>query len=132
MSKVTATGRVISDPVLKVSVKKTPYITFTLMERIGLEQYSRLQYLQVWAWGDLAVQMSEAGVKRSSWLRINGYLELADYVKPDGVTRDKKLKVRLTDWNFLPKDQSTTGPNPGDAAAENVAVIHGDREKLPE
>ena len=93
MSKVTATGRVISDPVLRVSVKKTPYVVFTLMERIGLEQYSHCQYLHVWAWDELAIQMSKAGVKRSSWLRINGYLELAACVKRDGITRDKERRV---------------------------------------
>lgn len=132
MSKVTATGRVISDPVLRVSVKKTPYVVFTLMERIGLEQYSRCQYLHVWAWDELAIQMSKAGVKRSSWLRINGYLELASCVKRDGITRDKELRVRLTDWSFLPKEQSATEPSSGDAAAESVEVIYGDRENLPE
>lgn len=130
MSKVTATGRVISDPVLRVSVKKTPYVVFTLMERIGLEQYSRCQYLHVWVWGELAIQMSKAGVKRS--LHINGYLELATCVKRDGITRDKELRVRLTDWSFLPKEQSATEPSSGDAAAESVEVIYGDRENLPE
>ena len=132
MSRVTATGRVISDPVLRVSVKETPYVVFTLMERIGTDQYARCQYLHVWAWDELAVQLSRAGVKRNSMLRVSGYLELADCVKPDGVTRDRELRVRLTDWSFLPKDRSAIDPNPDDSAAESVAVIHGDRENLPE
>ena len=66
-------------------------VVFTLMERIGLEQYSRCQYLHVWAWDELAIQMSKAGVKKS--LHINGYLELASCVKRDGITRDKELRV---------------------------------------
>ena len=130
MSRVTATGRIVSDPVLRASVKKTPYVAFTLMERIGLEQYSRLQYLHVWAWGELAVQLSKAGVKRNSWLRINGYLELANCVKPDGVTRDKELRVRLIDWSFLPNERPANNPNPTGAAT--VKIVNGDRENLPE
>ena len=131
VSRVTATGRVVSDPVLRTSVKETPYVAFTLKERIGMDQYARFQYLHVWAWGELAVQLSKAGVKRSSLLRIYGYLELTDCVKSDGVTRDKELRVRLIDWSFLSNDPSTTNPNPKGAVG-SIAVINGDRENMPE
>ena len=130
-----ATGWVVTDPKLKTSAKGTPYIQFLLAERIGKDAYSRVQYYNVWAWDALANQLDHSGVSKGDMLRVKGYLELASYVKSDGVTRDKMLKLRLTEWSTAVKTTAGTakenGPYPDGNDHGKTAVINGDRENLP-
>lgn len=42
------------------------------------------------------------GVGKGSVLWVSGSLELEEYAKKDGVTRDKRLKLKLKDWGFAP------------------------------
>ena len=101
----------------------------------GTHAYSRVQYYNVWAWDALANQLDHSGVSKGDMLRVKGYLELASYVKSDGVTRDKMLKLRLTEWSTAVKTTAGTakenGPYPDGNDHGKTAVINGDRENLP-
>lgn len=136
MSQLFAMGRVTTDPELKTSTKDNKYTQFSLMERINFGENARNQFIQVWAWGNLAQQLIQLGVKTGSLVWVSGSLELEDYVKKDGKTRDKRLKLKLKDWGFVPRDKITKkqkGTSTSrDAASDKVGVIDGDRETLPE
>lgn len=136
MSQLFAMGRVTTDLELKTSTNGNKYTQFSLMERINFGENARNQFIQVWAWGNLAQQLIQLGVKTSSLVWVSGSLELEDYVKKDGKTRDKRLKLKLKDWGFVPRDKITKkqkGTSTShDAASAKVGVIHGDREALPE
>ena len=90
----------------------------------------------MWAWGDQAAQLEKAGVKKNSYLWVNGSMELVDFVRKDGVTHDKQLKLMLTDWSFVYPQSGKARRQPAQAplsATSGVAeVINGDRENLPE
>ncbi len=132
MAQAYSIGRVTSDLELKVSVKKVPYLRFTIAERVGYRDSAHMQYIQVWAWDDMAQKLVDTGVKKGSLLRVSGSLELEEYTRQDGVTRDKRLKLRLKDWAFASaakRHEGTPRPKKEVPAPE---IINGDLEPLPE
>ena len=133
-STVTAfsVGQVQSDPELKTSAKDNPYLRLTLMERIGFGEYARTQYIQVWAWGALARQLYDAGVRKGSQIWVSGSLELTDYVKKDGVTHDKALKLKLRDWGPAGSENTADQAFSWPSDLGTAGVIDGDRESLPD
>lgn len=74
---------------------------------------------------------------------MSGSLEMETYQKRDGNTTDKRLKVTLDNWDFVPCGKAAAnctdaavphaGPSPGTSQAQAVSgsEIHGDREQLP-
>ncbi len=138
MAQTTVIGRVTADLELKKSVNKIPYIQFSLAEHIGYGETARTQYFEIWAYKELAHQLTKAGVKKGSLIWASGSLELVSYTKRDGKTKDKKLKLTLKDWGYTSgrngKPPSRT--NGADEASEEMhspaEVIDGERETLPE
>jgi hypothetical protein len=67
---------------------------------------------------------------------------LETYVKKDGISKDKRLKVTLDNWGYVPADKSvSTEQSPTDAPSASppladdlpqVGKIDGDREALPD
>lgn len=136
MAQVYVIGRVTADPELKVSGGRTPYVRFDVAENIGYGQNRRTQYLQICAFGKDAERLVRARVKKGSLLRISGSLELELYTKKDGVTTDKRLKVLLDNWDFLPIGNSRSTNETAEKQSSQtfgmaVTVVDGDRESLP-
>jgi single-stranded DNA-binding protein len=131
MSQLYCTGRVTSELELKTSAKKVPYLNFPIVEYVGYGRNAHPQYLSVWAWGATARQLVEDGVGKGSVLWISGSLELEEYAKKDGVTRDKRLKLKLKDWGFVPSQQHQGRPGQ-DQSIPPQGTIDGEREDLPE
>lgn len=132
MAQAYSIGRVTSDLELKRSVRKVPYLRFTIAERIGYRDSARTQYIQVWAWDSMAQKLVDAGVKKGSLLQVSGSLELEEYTKRDGVTRDKRLKLRLNEWDFAPAARRQEPMPRPEQAAPAPEIINGDLESLPE
>lgn len=131
MSQLYCTGRVVSELELKTSQKSVPYVCFPIAERVGYGRIAHTQYISVWAWGAMARQLVSDGVGKGSVLWVSGSLELEEYVKKDGVTRDKRLKLKLKDWGFAPTQQPQGEPD----QAKDIpppGTIDGERESLPE
>ena len=68
---------------------------------------------------------------KGSVLWVSGSLELEEYAKKDGVTRDKRLKLKLKDWGFVPSQQHQGRPGQ-DQSIPPQGTIDGEREDLPE
>lgn len=132
MAQATSIGRVTSDLELKHSVKKVPYLRFTIAERVGYRDSAHTQYIQVWAWDNMALKLAESDVKKGSLLRVSGSMELEEYTKKDGVTRDKRLKLRLKDWDFASTAQRQEGTSRPMKEGPAPEIINGDLEPLPE
>lgn len=136
MSQLFTIGRVVSNLEAKTSAKENPYLQFSLMERVGYGESSHQQYLQVWAWGYLSQQLVRSGVKAGSLIWVSGSLELEEYIKKDGRTRDKRLKLKLKDWGFVPgkkeSKRTTDESATEDGSASHAGTIDGEREGLPE
>lgn len=138
MSQLFTTGRVITDLELKSSAQQNLYIRFTLSERIGHGDNARTQYIHVWAWGYLAEKLKRCKVRKGNNIWVAGSLELEEFARKDGIIADKQLKLKLTDWGFLPKESDKPPKRkrsipPFDDAAHNAAeIINGEREPLPE
>lgn len=135
MSQINIIGRVTSDFELQTSSNGNLYARLNLAENIGYGKYARTQYFQVWAWGDDAKHLLRSKVKQSSFIWITGSLELEEYSKQDG-TKDKRLKVILDNWGYIPVGKSKQNSQPDDIA-ETVPVssngqIDGEREELPD
>ena len=131
MSQLYCTGRVVSELELKTSQKSEPYVCFPIAERVGYGRIAHTQYISVWAWGAIARQLVSDGVGKGSVLWVSGSLELEEYVKKDGVTRDKRLKLKLKDWGFTPTQQPQGEPDQGKDIPP-PGTIDGERESLPE
>lgn len=131
MSQLYCTGRVVSDLELKTSQKSVPYVCFPIAERVGYGRSAHTQYISVWAWGTMACQLVSGGVGKGSVLWVSGSLELEEYAKKDGVTRDKRLKLKLKDWGFAPTQQPQDRPGQ-DQSIPPPGTIDGEREGLPE
>ena len=140
MSQSVTIGRVTADLDLQTSANGENYVRFGFAENIGYGESLRTQFLQVWAWGDDAKHLIKAKVKKGSLIRVSGELILEEYRKQDNST-DKRLRVNLESWRFIPIGK----PKNGDAGDETAATetdppydtrpdgeIDGDRELLPE
>lgn len=140
MAQAIAFGRVTAGLELKTSAKNNPYVMFSLAEYIGFGESAHVQFIQVWAWGHLAQQLVKCGVAKESLIWASGPLELSDYTRKDGITKDKRLKLTLKDWGFLPgtgrsrqRTASQTGAMDAPTAEPPAAeVIDGERDELPE
>ena len=140
MSQLFAVGRMTANLELKTSVKNNPYLRFSLAEQIGRGEEAHTQYIQVWAWGAQAHQLIRSGAGKGCLLWVSGSLELEEYTKSDGVTRDKQLKLKLKDWGFALTNGRRTqnaGKTEGETAVPcggpgTAGVIDGERDALPE
>ncbi len=132
MAQIFVFGRVMSDPVPKEGQSKQSYVCFDLMERNG----NWTQFYQVWAWGATVVRLTQLKVKKGSMVWLTGSQKLVDVRKKDG-TSEKKLKISLNDFGFLPSQTKATNQqeNDPDTTAESAPppseVLDGDRESLP-
>lgn len=125
-------GRVTADLELRESSRREPYLRFSLAENLGYGERAHTQYIQVWAWGYLAQNLVRRRVGKGSLIWVAGSLELEEYTKKDGVTRDKQLKLRLDDWDYVPAFQSRTDDRiPQDNIPSSVEMVDGERETLP-
>lgn len=129
MAQIIVIGRITSDLELKTSEKSNSYVRFDIVENIGSGQNMHAQYFQVCAWNEDAQRLVNAKVKQGSLVWVAGSLELEPYTKRDGITIDKRMKIMLDNWGFVPitrpkysrKDQSTKEPE----------AVDGDRDSLP-
>ena len=134
MAQVYVIGRVTADLELKTSINNHPYVRFDIAENIGSKEHMRTQYLQIFAMGDDAERLVRAHAKKGSLLWISGSLELETYTKKDGVTTDKRLKVLLDNWGFVPRNPTGAGETaPNSSPPDTVyTTADGDKEPLPE
>lgn len=137
MADLFAIGRVTADFELKTSANQNSYVRFELAEQIGRGQSSRTQFHQVFAHGEKALQLVRAKVGKGSLIRICGEVERETFLKRDGVTKDKRLKVSFYDWRFIPvgRPKETYGAQLREGSAlpvEPVPEIDGKREALPD
>ena len=124
MAQTYVIGRVTADLEMKTSINQHPYVRFDIAEHIGGKEHGRTQYLQICAMGDDAERLVRARVRKGSLIWISGSLELEVYTRRDGTATDKRLKVLLDNWGFVPVG------NPG--ALKGSTEIDGDREPLPD
>lgn len=137
MAQVYVIGWVTADLELKTSVNDRPYVRFDIAENIGGKDRVRTQYLQICAMGGDAERIVHARVKKGSLIWVSGSLELEVFTKKDGITTDKRLKVLLDNWGFVPVgasrvDNATQNIETPEMVAESTAVIDGERDILPE
>lgn len=137
MAQVYVIGRITADLELKTSEKNNPYVRFDIAENIGSRQNLHTQYFQICAWGEDARRLMKARAKKGSLIWVSGSLDLEPYTKRDGVTIDKRMKVLLDNWGFIPVGgvrASNEAPAPERSemtSAANAEVIDGDRDSLP-
>lgn len=137
MAQVYVIGRITADLELKTSEKNNPYVRFDIAENIGSRQNLHTQYFQICAWGEDARRLMKARAKKGSLIWVSGSLELEPYTKRDGVTIDKRMKVLLDNWGFIPVGGAKTSneasaPERSEMTSlPNAEVIDGDRDSLP-
>ena len=143
MSLSFTIGRVTADFELQTSTNGVPYVRFGIAETLGYGETARTQYLQVWAWREDAARLIKSKVKKGSLIWVSGSLEMETYQKRNGNTTDKRLKVTLDNWDFVPCGKAAAGckdsavlhacPSPSTSQAQAVSdgEIDGDREQLP-
>ena len=141
MAQLYVIGRVTADFDLQTSSKnQTQYTRFGLAERIGHGESAKTQFMQVWAWGENAVRIIKAKVKKGSLIWISGSLELEEFMKTDGVTTDKRLKLFLDRWGYVRTGSHKQGETKQNDTPDTAAVqegfyceeINGDRDELPD
>ena len=72
-------------------------------------------------------------VRKGSLIWVSGSLELEEYTRNDGKTHDKRLKLKLGDWDYIPASQSKPECGvPQSEPAVPVGMVDGEREALPE
>lgn len=132
MAQLYTKGQIINGPELKTSKAKKMYLRFTLREWIGYGEYLHPQYTEVVAWGELAKQLHEAELTSGSTIWVSGSLELESYIQKDGVTRNKRLKLRLKEWGrVLENTDSQKKRGEPRAPSNQIPILDGERESLP-
>lgn len=137
MAQIHVIGRITADLELKTSERNHPYVRFDIAENIGRRQNLHTQYFQICAWGEDAGRLMKARAKKGSLIWVTGSLELEPYTKRDGVTIDKRMKVLLDNWGFIPvggakASKEEPAPEcPETTSPIQAEVIDGDRDSLP-
>lgn len=138
MADLRSFGWVTNDLEPKMSVRKSLYVRFSLAERVGYGETAHTQYYDVWAWGQTAQSLIDLNVRKGSLVWVRGSLELVDYTKRDGVTKDKRLKLKLLEWRYT-QGGDTKAPHTNEKGVSQtaehhgpIAVVDGERETLPE
>lgn len=111
MAQIFVIGRVTADLEPKNSQNDTLYLRFGFAENIGSNDRTKTQYYQVWAWKEDAERLVKAGVHKGSLLHLAGNLELETYTKKDGHTVDRRLRISLNDWGFVPVGNGKSANN---------------------
>jgi single-stranded DNA-binding protein len=137
MSDLRCFGWVTNDLEPQVSSRKNLYVRFGLAEPIGYGETAHTQYFDVWAWGQTAQSLLDGGVKRGSSIWIHGSLELVDCTGKDGVTKEKRMKIKLREWRYRRDKSEASQPkeelvSPEPETIGPIAVVDGEREDLPE
>lgn len=136
MAQIHVIGRITADLELKYGQSSNPYVRFNLAENIGNKDHARVQYYQVWAWNEDAVKLINSKARKGSLVYISGTLELEVYTKQDGITPDKRMKVSLNNWDFIPVSNcGSSNASPQKQSAydpPSIGGIDGDRDPLPE
>lgn len=137
MAQVNVIGRITADLELKTSEKSNPYVRFDIAENIGSRQALHTQYFQVCAWGEDAIRLMKAHAKKGSLIWVTGSLELEPYTKRDGISIDKRMKILLDNWGFVPvgragsSKQEPTPPESKIPPKQEYDGIDGERDALP-
>ena len=137
MAQIFVIGWVTDDLELKNSQSDQHYVRFGFAENTGSKDRARTQYYQVWAWREDAERLVKAGVHKGSLLYLAGSLELENYTKKDGLTVDKRLRISLNDWGFVPARNGKSANNTlqnnisENDSALNAPYINGDKDELP-
>lgn len=140
MAQVFIIGRVTADLKLQTSANKNSYVRFSLAENIGHGETLKAQYYQVWAWETDAKHLIKRKVKQGSLIWVSGSIEIEEYTKQDGESKDKRLKVKLDNWDYIPlgthsakkgTDSETTAVPLVDINPQ-VGEINGDKEPMPD
>lgn len=140
MAQIFIIGRVTADFELQTSTNMNSYVRFGLAENIGYGESSKAQYYQVWAWEADAKHLIRRKVKQGSFIWVSGSVELEEYIKQDGETKDKRLKVKLDNWDYIALGKTNTEKET--ESGENLTPlmekilpageINGDKENLPD
>lgn len=101
MAKIFVIGKITDEVELKYSENNVPYVRFTLMEIMS--NGAKPQFYQVWAWYKDAEDLKKFKVHKNSVIELTGTLQLETFMKSDGKTQDKRLKVIMDSWNFISK-----------------------------
>ena len=82
----------------------------------------------------MAQRIAKCNLSNGDYIFLSGTLELEAFKKKDGITKDKRLKLRLDDWAPVPKKRETGCPTQNETEVFSVSAeqIDGDREELPE
>ena len=136
MAQIHVIGRITADLELKTSERNNPYVRFDIAENIGSRQNLHTQYFQICAWGEDANRLMKAHAKKGSLIWVTGSLELEPYTKRDGITIDKRMKILLDNWGFVPvggarTSKEASAPDPEMTSLPKTEVIDGDRDRLP-
>ena len=136
MAQIHVIGRITADLELKYGQRKNPYVRFNLAENVGSKDRARVQYYQVWAWNENAIRLVNSTARKGSLICITGSLELETFAKQDGLTVDKRLKISLSSFDFIPVGtcRSTDISVLFDSAFDPPTAlggIDGDRDPLP-
>lgn len=101
MAKIFVIGKITDEVELKYSENNVPYVRFTLIEIMS--NGAKPQFYQVWAWCKDAEDLKRFKVCKNSVIELTGTLQLETFMKTDGKTQDKRLKVIMDSWNFISK-----------------------------
>lgn len=132
MAQLYTEGQIIDGPELKTSATAKPYLRFTLKEWVGYGEQLHPQFTEVVAWGMLAKQLHEAELTFDSTIWVSGSLELESYTLKDGVTHDKRLKLRLKEWGHIPEKSGPRKKRKPQTPPKQIPILDGEREPLPE
>ncbi len=140
MAQVFIIGRVTTDFELQTSTNMHSYVRFGLAENIGYGESSKAQYYQVWAWESDAEHLIKRKVKQGSLIWISGSIELEEYTKQDGETKDKRLKVKMDSWDYVALGKNSTDKvadskelsAPPSEGIPSGGEINGDKENMPD
>lgn len=132
MLLVETIGRVTTDLEIQQG-RKEPYSSFSLAVNRGYGEQEHTVFLDCMAFGDTALRMEKAKIKKGRSIWISGDGDLSSFTRRDG-SKDHALKVVVSQWGFLPfskPSQSTTDPQEIPPPMEPPPEVNGDEEELP-
>ena len=103
---IITTGRVTADLELKTSQngKNTPFVQFGLAVNKGFGEKSHPNFYQCVLYGEDAIRMGKAKVKKGSLIQVIGDLDLAEFTRRDG-SPGWAARVTILSWSYAPTNR---------------------------
>lgn len=100
MNVLVVEGMVTNDFELKEGGNGKKYVNFSVAVVNGFGNAKHTFFIECLAFESMAERIRNAKVKKGSYIKVVGNLDVKDYIRKSDGTQTKIVKMTILDWSF--------------------------------